>query len=144
MAVSRRMVVAGMVGAAVTTGGATTSILSSVDDMKNKLQPKVKGRRKVALSSARFEDWSIQKGTFFTLDSGQVVELVDVRRFPDYPGRPANLRPAAFVTTFEVKRGDPPGQERIYRIGHTEGGEFSLLLNVTSTAAGQRFTAVLG
>ena len=58
------------------------------------------------LGRALFEDWSVQKGSFFTLDSGQVVELVDVQLFPNKEGRTSDLRPAAFVTTFEVRRGD--------------------------------------
>jgi hypothetical protein len=133
-----------MVGAAAAVGSTKTAIFSTAEDIQNKLSPKVNGRRGVALGSARFEDWSIQKGSFFTLDSGQIVELVDVRRFPDYKGRPANLRPAAFLAEFEVKRGDLPGEERIYRLGHSEGGEFALLLNISASGNGKRMNAVLG
>ncbi|NBB24502.1 hypothetical protein GVM20_05145 [Porphyrobacter sp. SLTP] len=146
MSVSRRTIVVGLGGAAVATGSVTTSIFSflSVGDIRNKLNPTVRGRRNVALGRALFEDWSIQKGSFFTLDSGQVVELVDVKLFPNKEGRTSDLRPAAFVTTFEVRRGAPLAEERIYALAHSEGGEFPLLLNIDKGGAGKRISAVLG
>lgn len=146
MSVSRRTIVVGLGGAAIATGSATTSIFSflSLADIRNKLSPTVRGRRNVALGRALFEDWSIQKGSFFTLDSGQVVELVDVQMFPNKEGRTSDLRPAAFVTTFEVRRGDPVAEERIYALAHSEGGEFPLLLNIDKGGAGKRISAVLG
>lgn len=146
MSVSRRAIVVALAGAAVTTGGVTTSIFSfsSTGAIRNKLSPTVRGRRNVALGRALYEDWSVQKGSFFTLDSGQVVELVDVKLFPNREGRTSNLRPAAFVTTFEVLRGAPVAEERIYRLAHNEGGVFPLFLNIDKGGAGMRISAVLG
>lgn len=147
MSVSRRTVVIGFAGAAVTTGGITTSPMfsfSSLGDIQDQLSPTVQGRRNVALGRALFEDWSIQKGSFFTLDSGQVVELVDVKLFPNDEGRPSNVRPSAFVTVFEVRRGVPVDAERIYSLAHREGGEFPLFLNIDRGGEGMRISAVLG
>lgn len=146
MSVSRRTIVVGLAGAAVTTGGVTTSIFSfsSAGDIRNQLSPTVQGRRNVALGRALFEDWSVQKGSFFTLDSGQVVELVDVKLFPEDEGRPTYVRPAAFLTVFEVRRGVPVAAERIYSLAHKEGGEFPLFLTIDKGGAGKRISAVLG
>lgn len=146
MSVSRRTVVIGLAGAAVTTGGVTAPVFSflSLGDIQQKLSPTVHGRRNVALGRALFEEWSVQKGSFFTLDSGQVVELVDVKLFPNDEGRPSYVRPAAFLTVFEVRRGVPVIDERIYRLAHNEGGEFPLFLNIDKGGAGMQVSAVLG
>ena len=101
-------------------------------------------RRNVALGRALFEEWSVQKGSFFTLDTGQIVELVDVKLFPNDEGRPSYVRPEAFLTVFEVRRGAPVAAERIYSLAHNEGGEFPLFLNIDKGGAGMRISAVLG
>lgn len=147
MSFSRRTVVIGLAGAAVTTGGVTTAPMfsfSSLGDIQDKLSPNVRGRRNVALGRALFEEWSVQKGSFFTLDTGQIVELVDVKLFPNDEGRPSYVRPEAFLTVFEVRRGAPVAAERIYSLAHTEGGEFPLFLNIDKGGAGLRISAVLG
>lgn len=132
MKYSRRAVVIGLAGAAATTGGVSQSLFMSADDIEGKLRPIGRGRHNVHLASATYDDWAIQKGSFFTLDTGDVVKLVDVQAFPDYPGRPNNLRPGAFLNTFEVQQGARPTVERIYRLAHKEGGEFDLFLNLAS------------
>lgn len=142
MVFSRRMMILGLAGTA-TAGAGSAPLFMSVDELKQKLRPTGNGRRGVPLASATVDDWSLQKGSLFTVDSGEVLELVDVRRFPEHPGRPQNLRPSAFVTTFEVKRGEPLPEARIYRMNHLEGGAFDLLLTHSAPEWPRRMIAVL-
>lgn len=142
MAASRRTVMLGLAGT-VTAGAITAApMFLSVDDLKQKLRPTGQGRRGVPLATATVDDWSLQKGSLFTIDTGQVVELVDVQRFPEHAGRPRNLRPAAFVSTFEVKRGEPLAESRIFQFNHSEGGDFSLLLTHAAPEWPKRMIAV--
>ena len=143
MAASRRTVVLGLAGT-VTAGAITAApLFISVDNLKQKLRPTGQGQRGVPLATATADDWSLQKGSLFTLDTGHVVELIDVQRFPDHPGRPRNLRPAAFASTFEIKRGEPLAESRIFQLNHAEGGDFALLLTHASPEWPKRMIAVL-
>lgn len=144
MSVSRRIVLLGVAGTAATVGAASGPVFMGLDAFKDALQPaQGKGRRRVPLGPATADDWSLQKGTLFRIDTGQILELVDVRRFKQYPGRPRHLRPAAFVNTFEVKDGAPLTEERIYRFSHVEGGQFDLLLSRGAPDKPMRMLAVL-
>jgi hypothetical protein len=135
--------VLGLAGATTVGTVSVAFQFTSADRLADILRPVGQGRRNVLLGTATVEDWSLQEGSRFTLDTGHVLELVDVQAFPVDRGRPAGLRPRAFVARFDVKEGAPLSDSRLYRFNHAEGGMFDLLLAHGAPDMPLRMLAVL-
>ena len=140
---SRRSMVLGLAGATTVGSVSAAFQFTSADGLAEILRPVGRGRRNVPLGTATFEDWALQEGSLFTLDSGTVLQLVDVQAFPVDRGRPAELRQRAFVARFDVKEGGPLSDSRTYRLNHDEGGMFDLLLAHGAPEMPLRMLAVL-
>lgn len=129
---SRRFLLFG-VGAAAVGGGAMK--FASTEQFSLLLRPRGKGRKGVPLATAARDDWTAQVGTFFTADTGQVLELTDVQGFHTHGERPKHLRESAFVARFEIKDGGAMLDGQLRRVAHPNGGTFDMFLTAGSDPA---------
>jgi len=100
------------------------------------------GRRNVKLNTATSADWSLQKGTLFTAQTGHVLKLVDVQIFTEKSPRPPGLRDKAFIARFDIVRGGTLDGNRTYRFAHSEGGTFDMFLAARNPANPLRMNAI--
>lgn len=105
----------------------------------------------VRLATAEVADWRGVVGTFFTLETGQVLELGSVAAFADPDGPPPDpLRKKAFVARFKVvppalgRSQVLPAPDRIYRVAHPSGGTFDIYLSAGDPAQPDQRLAVFG
>jgi hypothetical protein len=80
-----------------------------------------------ALARAGYADWTSHTGSRFTLETGHVLELVEVESLPSRDTRPSSVRDQAFVTRFESVRGGALEEGR-YVVNHPRGGMFEIFL----------------
>ena len=125
---SRRFLLFGLGSAAV--GGAAFKFRTTEDFSVLLRGPK--GRKGVRLATAERPDWAAQVGTFFTADTGQVLELTDVQGFPTSGERPDNLRDSAFLARFKIKDGGAMIDGELRRVAHPDGGTFDIFLTAGS------------
>lgn len=143
--VSRRNMLLGLAGGAVAAGGITVQQTGvGSEGFAELLRPAGLGRRGVNLATASKDDWALQVGTMFTAQTGHVLKLVDVQGFRERVERPAGLRAEAFVARFDVDSGGVLPGERIYRVNHTDGGEFDLFLAPGHPSKPLRMLATFG
>lgn len=143
--VSRRNMLLGLAGGAVAAGGITvqqTGIAS--EGFAELLRPVGLGRRGVNLATASKDDWALQVGTFFTAQTGHVLELADVQGFRERGKRPPGLRAEAFVARFDVARGGALPDAQLLTVNHTEGGTFDMFLTAGDPSKPLRMLAVFG
>lgn len=149
--ISRRNMIVTMAGGAAATGtylaknGTGFSAISANAFFgKQKVTTK-----KVRLATAEVADWRGVVGTFFTLETGQVLQLGSVAAFADPDGPPPDpLRKKAFVARFNVVPSTVaraqvlPEPDRIYRIAHPRGGTFDIYLSAGDPAQPEQRLAV--
>lgn len=108
-------------------------------------QPAAGARRGVALKTASYQDWVLQVGTNFTLETGHVLKLASVQSFPNQGPRPSNLRSQAFVARFDVKTAPRKAAalvDRIFRVAHPQGGTFDMFLSNVDPKKGLKLIAI--
>lgn len=132
----------GLAGATTVGAGTGAFRFGGAFQFKKALNPLKDGDKNVPLTQAGAADWKARSGSLFTLDTGAIVELSDVRLFRKDPRRPANLRPEAFTTSFKLKKGAKLLEERIYRLNHVDGGAIDLFLSVAEPRGGRELYAV--
>src|SRR5687767_8805477 len=119
--VSRRNILLGLAGGAAVAGGVTVQQTGGAGAFAELLNPAGLGRRGVNLATANKDDWALQVGTFFTAQTGHVLKLASVQGFPERRGRPAGLRPSAFVARFDITSGGPLQAAQLLTMNHKEG-----------------------
>lgn len=140
--VNRRNILLGLAGGAVAAGGIAVQQTGSAGAFADLLRPAGLGQRGVFLATANKDDWALQVGTFFTAHTGHVLKLVDVQGFRDRGRRPAGLRLQAFISRFDITKGEPlPGQQ-LLTVSHKEGGTFDIFMDAANAARPLRMTAV--
>jgi hypothetical protein len=139
---SRRNLLLGVVGTATVGTVAATQRTGGADFFARLLRPVGLGQRGVPLASASYDDWALQVGSSFTAQTGQVLKLADVQKFPERGNRPENMR-NPFVARFDVSKGAALADSEIYRVSHPEGGTFDLMLQSGDPSKPMRMLAVL-
>jgi len=130
---SRRNMLVGLAGGAAAIAGTIGSTGSAF--------AKVLRPRNAALKAAGFDAWSAEVGSHFTVQSGQVLKLVEVRSFDHNGSKPHHVRKQAFLASFETPHADSL-PEAIYRVAHPSGGTFEIFLSKTGPDQPARMLAV--
>ena len=143
---TRRSMVVGLAGTAAvgaTVGTVATQDSGTADSFSRLIEPVIRGNHGVNLGSATADDWRLQRGTYFYLHTGHVLQLSDVQYFPE-ADRPKGMREDAFVVRFDsVKGGVVPGSV-IYGVSHEEGGRFDMFVTPGDPTKPLRMIAVFG
>lgn len=129
--ISRRNVVAGLAGLAVTAVAATTLFQPSAGDGARRLLAGNRfTRRFLSLASAEQAEWAAQVGSDFTVEGGYRMRLVGVRPLASSGARPAGLsRSRAFAAVFEVAGGLTMPGDLIYTASHAQYGSLPIFLS---------------
>lgn len=140
---SRRNLLVGLAASGATVGTviAQNSGPAGVATFKQAIWQQRPGRRDVPLGTANLDDWAQLVGSTFRTTEGHVLELADVRAFPQPGPHPSGVRDRAFVAGFEIMSGGPMADSRIYRVDHPQGA-FEVFL--TTAEKPMRMLAVFG
>ena len=139
---SRRKVVIGLGGAAVTAAGATTALSPAASDRARRVLAGNRfTRRYLSLAHAEQGAWAAQVGSQLRLDGGFRLRLAGVRPLHSEGRRPAAAtRDRAFVAVFDVLGGADMAGDLIYTASHPQYGALPLFL--TATGNPRRMLAV--
>jgi hypothetical protein len=137
---SRRNVVIGLAGSAA-AGTVAVQQSGGAKAFAELLRPSGKGSSNAWLAKATWADWETQIGANFTANTGQVLKLIDIQRFPADAKRPKNLRDRAFVARFDIVRGGQMAPDTIYRVNHRRGA-FDIFLSKGDPEKPRRMLAV--
>ena len=139
---SRRNLVIGLAGAAVSAAVATTALSPGANERTRRLLAGNRfTRRFVSLAHADQAEWAAQVGSDFRLDGGSRLRLAGVRPLHSEGNRPAAVtRDRAFVAVFDVLGGGSVAEELIYAASHPQYGALPLFL--TGTGDPRRMLAV--
>lgn len=139
---SRRNILLGLAGAAVTAVVATTALRPSLGDRGRRvLASNPLTRRFISLADAEQGEWQAQVGTDFTAEGGYTLRLDGVRPLNSQGARPAGVaRDRAFAAVFDVRGGMTMAGDLIYSVTHPQYGRMPLFL--TATADPKRMLAV--
>ena len=140
--ISRRTVVAGLGGLAVTALVATSAFQPSVTDRARRMLASNRfTRRFLSLAGAEESEWAAQVGSEFRVEGGYRMRLAGVRPLLSSGARPANVsRGRAFVAVFEVAGGMTMPSDLIYTAFHSQYGQLPIFL--TASADPGRMLAV--
>ncbi len=140
--VSRRSILLGLAGAAVSAVIATTALSPSMGERTRRLLAGNRfTRRFVSLADAGQGEWAAQVGSAFRLEGGYRLRLAGVRPLHSQGARPAAVaRDRAFAAVFEVLNGGTLAEDLIYSASHAQYGALPLFL--TGTGDPRRMLAV--
>jgi hypothetical protein len=139
---SRRNILLGLAGAAVSAVVATTALAPAAGERTRRVLAGNRfTRRFLSLADAGQSEWTSQVGSAFTLDGGYRLRLAGVRPLHSQGARPASVaRDRAFAAVFEVLGGAPLAEDLIYSARHAHYGALPLFL--TGTDDPRRMLAV--
>lgn len=128
---SRRKVVIGLAGAAVTAAVATTALGPAASDRTRRLLAGNRlTRRFLSLAHADQSEWAAQIGSQLRLDGGYRLRLAGVRPLHSGGARPASAtRGNAFVAVFDVLGSGEMAGDLIYTASHPQYGALPLFLS---------------
>lgn len=131
---SRRNILVGLAGAAVTAVVATTALRPSLGDRGRRLLASNSfTRRFLSLAEAEQGEWQAQVGTDFAAEGGYTLRLAGVRPLPSGGTRPAEVtRERAFAAIFDVRGGLTMASDLIYTVTHPQYGRMPLFLSATA------------
>ena len=131
--ISRRRVVVGLAGLAVTAVAAATVFRPSAGERARRvLAGNAFTRRFLSLASAEQAEWATQVGSDFAIEGGYRLRLAGVRSLNSEGRRPANVaRRRAFVAVFDVLGGMTMPGDLIYTARHAQYGALPLFLAAT-------------
>ena len=133
-ALSRRNILFGLAGAAVSAVVATSALRPLAGEQTRRLLASNRfTRRFLSLAHAEQGEWTAQVGSEFAIGGGFRLRLAGVRPLPSAGARPSGVaRERAFVAVFDVLGGMTMPGELIYSAAHPQYGSLPLFL----TAAG--------
>ena len=134
---SRRNILVGLAGAAVTAVVATTALRPALGDRgRRALASKSFTRRFLSLADAGEGEWQAQVGSEFTADGGYTLRLAGVRPLTSLGTRPPEVtRERAFAAIFDVRGGMTMAGDLIYTVTHPQYGRMPLFLSATADPA---------
>jgi len=140
--VSRRNILAGLAGVAVTAIVATTAFRPGVGERGRRiLASNPLTRRFVSLADAEQGEWEAQVGSDFSAEGGYTLRLAGIRPLQSDGNRPAEVgRDRAFVAMFDVRGGMTIASDLIYTVTHPQYGRMPLFL--TASADPRRMLAL--
>jgi hypothetical protein len=122
---SRRNMLVGLGGA--TAAGAAVAVQGGTASFAQALGLTGAGGSTGDLKNAGYDGWAAQIGSNFSVDTGNVLKLVDVHKSAPQGTRPRSLRPDSFIASFDISRGGELA-EGLYRVAHSQGGTFDIFL----------------
>ncbi|MDQ4088275.1 MAG: hypothetical protein M3177_09760, partial [Pseudomonadota bacterium] len=130
---SRRNILAGLAGVAVTAVVATTAFRPSVGERARRvLASNGLTRRFLSLADAEQGEWQAQVGSVFSVEGGYRMRLAGVRPLQSVGARPPEAtRDRAFVAVFEVADGMTMAGDLIYTATHPQYGRLPLFLSAS-------------
>jgi hypothetical protein len=131
--VSRRNLLAGLAGVAVTAVLATAAFRPTVGERARRaLAGNGFTRRFLSLAEAGQREWAAQIGSVFEVQGGGTMRLAGVRALQSSGARPPSVtRDRAFVAVFDVMNGMTMAGDLIYTISHPQYGPLPIFLSAS-------------